>query len=207
MTPATAQLLQQTPGIAAGFLAATDTPWLLTERGGRLLDGNPPFLKLMGWATLPADTALADFFTTLTPSPFDTAGVWTRIAGDLTTGLDGVRRLRCLSFRQGHHVLLLVERADILLPVNAVTAMSRINDEMVDITRELQKKKAQLEDALAQVRTLEAMLPICASCKQIRDDQDQWQPIETYIKAHTDTVFSHGICPACMKKLYPDYAD
>lgn len=47
------------------------------------------------------------------------------------------------------------------------------------------------------------MLPICASCKRIRDDQGYWQQIESYITAHSETEFSHGVCPECAKVLYP----
>jgi PAS domain S-box-containing protein len=61
-----------------------------------------------------------------------------------------------------------------------------------------------LQDALAQVKTLSGLLPICASCKKIRDDQGYWNRIEAYIQAHSDAKFTHGICPECMKELCPD---
>jgi PAS domain S-box-containing protein len=64
---------------------------------------------------------------------------------------------------------------------------------------------AELKEALAKVRTLSGMLPICASCKKIRDDKGYWNQIESYISKHSEAVFSHGICPECMKKLYPDF--
>jgi hypothetical protein len=50
-------------------------------------------------------------------------------------------------------------------------------------------------------------LPICASCKKIRDDGGYWQQLEVYISNHSDADFTHGICPDCMKKLYPEYVD
>jgi len=56
----------------------------------------------------------------------------------------------------------------------------------------------------AEVKTLSGLLPICASCKKIRDDTGYWNQIETYIKAHSEADFSHSICPACAKELYPD---
>jgi PAS domain S-box-containing protein len=62
-----------------------------------------------------------------------------------------------------------------------------------------------LQEALAKVRTLSGMLPICASCKRIRNDEGYWQQIELYISEHSDTVFSHGVCPECAQKLYPDF--
>ncbi len=64
---------------------------------------------------------------------------------------------------------------------------------------------SELQDALAQVKTLRGLLPICAWCKKIRDDQGYWTRIESYIKAHTDADFSHGICPACAAEKFPEY--
>jgi ligand-binding sensor domain-containing protein len=66
---------------------------------------------------------------------------------------------------------------------------------------------AQVEKATAELKVLSGLLPICASCKQIRDDGDAWKPVEEYIRAHTEATFSHGICPDCMKRLYPEYRD
>lgn len=71
-----------------------------------------------------------------------------------------------------------------------------------------QEKEKLIEDlkvALAKVKTLSSMLPICASCKKIRDDTGYWHQIESYISEHSETEFSHGICPDCMQTLYPQY--
>lgn len=62
----------------------------------------------------------------------------------------------------------------------------------------------ELQEALSKVKTLSGMLPICASCKKIRDDKGYWTQIEAYIRDHSEAEFTHGICPECMKKLYPD---
>ena len=63
----------------------------------------------------------------------------------------------------------------------------------------------ELQTALERVKTLSGMLPICASCKKIRDDQGYWNQIESYIEKHSEAEFSHGICPECASKLYPEY--
>ncbi len=68
----------------------------------------------------------------------------------------------------------------------------------------LNEKTASLEKALAEARTLRGLLPICASCKKIRDDKGYWNQIESYIKEHSLAEFSHGICPECAKRLYPE---
>jgi PAS domain S-box-containing protein len=70
--------------------------------------------------------------------------------------------------------------------------------------KERERLIAELQDALSQVRTLSGMLPICSSCKKIRDDKGYWNQIETYLREHSEAEFSHGICPDCAKKLYPD---
>ena len=60
-----------------------------------------------------------------------------------------------------------------------------------------------LQNALADVKTLSGMLPICAWCKKIRDDEGYWQKIEAYLRSHSDLDFTHGICNDCAKKEYP----
>jgi PAS domain S-box-containing protein len=62
----------------------------------------------------------------------------------------------------------------------------------------------KLQQALAEVKTLSGLVPICSYCKKIRDDKGYWNQIESYIRDRSDAEFSHGICPECAKKLYPD---
>ena len=62
----------------------------------------------------------------------------------------------------------------------------------------------ELQQALSEIKTLSGLLPICSSCKKIRDDSGYWNQIEVYIRDNSDAEFSHGICPQCMKELYPD---
>ena len=63
---------------------------------------------------------------------------------------------------------------------------------------------SELQDTLDEVKTLSGLLPICANCKKIRDDKGYWHNVETYINEHSDATFTHGICPECVKKLYPE---
>ena len=64
---------------------------------------------------------------------------------------------------------------------------------------------AKLQEALEQLNVLSGLLSICASCKRIKDEHQTWQPLESYIQAHSEAKFSHGVCPDCLRKLYPDY--
>jgi Four helix bundle sensory module for signal transduction len=65
-------------------------------------------------------------------------------------------------------------------------------------------KNKKLEKALDEIKTLRGIIPICSHCKHIRDDEGMWKRLEEYIHAHSEDSFSHGICPACMKKEYPE---
>ena len=82
--------------------------------------------------------------------------------------------------------------------------ISRLMNELIATKRELQQKTMELQDALGKVKLLSGYLPICASCKKIRDDKGYWQAVENYISSHSEAKFSHGICPECIKKLYPE---
>jgi DNA-binding NtrC family response regulator len=65
----------------------------------------------------------------------------------------------------------------------------------------------ELQEALSKVKQLSGLLPICASCKQIRDDKGYWTQVEVYMSEHTEIDFTHTVCPECTKKLYPEYYD
>jgi two-component system, cell cycle sensor histidine kinase and response regulator CckA len=80
-----------------------------------------------------------------------------------------------------------------------ITERKKIEDERTKMIQEL-------NDTLSKVRTLSGLLPICASCKKIRDDKGYWQKLETFVHEHSNAEFSHSICPDCMEKLYPDFA-
>jgi PAS domain S-box-containing protein len=69
----------------------------------------------------------------------------------------------------------------------------------------LKQTEAALRKALSDVRTLRGIVPICANCKKIRDDQGYWNQVEVYVRNHTEAEFSHGFCPECIKKLYPEF--
>lgn len=88
--------------------------------------------------------------------------------------------------------------------VASVTAFRDIS-ERKRREREREKLIADLQKALAEIKTLHGIVPICASCKKIRDDKGAWHQLEAYITEHTDAQFSHGICKECAKRLYPEY--
>jgi hypothetical protein len=80
----------------------------------------------------------------------------------------------------------------------------RLDAELRASKAELNATVSYLEQALASVKTLNGLLPICSSCKKVRDDTGYWSQIETYVSSHSDAEFSHGLCPECARKLYPN---
>jgi AmiR/NasT family two-component response regulator len=79
-----------------------------------------------------------------------------------------------------------------------VIAMAR----HADLT-ELRQANQALQQALAEVKTLKGLLPICCGCKKIRDEKDYWSEVEVYVMKHTDAEFTHSLCPTCVEKYFP----
>ncbi len=91
-------------------------------------------------------------------------------------------------FKQGHCIL------------SDITEQKRLIGEKEQLISDLQ-------EALAHVKQLKGLLPICSSCKKIRDDQGYWRQLEVYIRDHSEAEFTHSFCPECAKKYFPDYFD
>jgi len=92
-------------------------------------------------------------------------------------------------------------------PFTASVLVARVRTHLdLKMIQERQAKTiTSLEEALAKVKLLSGLVPICAHCKKIRDDKGYWNQIEVYISEHSEADFSHGICPDCVHELYPDY--
>ncbi len=84
-----------------------------------------------------------------------------------------------------------------------VAAFARI----LRLDQALREKNAELEVALSKVKLLSGLLPICAGCKKIRDDQGYWSQVECYVQKHSEATFTHGLCPDCMGKYFPSLED
>jgi len=79
-------------------------------------------------------------------------------------------------------------------------ARLRVGKRIVELQSALAERVDELQDALARVRVLQGLLPICSYCKRIRDDRNYWQQLETYFTEHSDATFTHGVCPDCYEK-------
>lgn len=137
-------------------------------------------------------------------------------------GPEVVRRVRTLQTDRPPYIIILTskgEKADIIAGLDAgandylakpfdvgeLRARIEVGRRMIEMQSALAEKIEELRRALDQIKTLRGIVPICASCKKIRDDRGYWNQVEVYMRAHTEARFSHGLCPECTKKLYPDF--
>ncbi len=110
--------------------------------------------------------------------------------------------------KDGRHIQVALTVSPIKDSNGKTIGASAIARDITEAKRDEQERLrliSELTDALTHVQQLKGLLPICAACKKIRDDGGYWQQVETYIESHTQAHFTHGICPECMKRLYPEY--
>jgi DNA-binding response OmpR family regulator len=84
-------------------------------------------------------------------------------------------------------------------------ARIRVGERFVELQNTLAQRIFELQEAMVQINTLRGILPICSFCHKIRNDQESWERIEKYITDHSEARFSHGICPECAEKHYPQF--
>ncbi len=90
----------------------------------------------------------------------------------------------------------------------AATVVSKNINELKEVSEHQAELLRQLQESIENIKKLEGLLPMCAWCKKIRDDEGYWDEVEQYLEKHSDASFSHGICPACLKDVSPElYAD
>jgi phosphoserine phosphatase RsbU/P len=136
-------------------------------------------------------------------------------------GLDGIevcRRARSMHSPTPPYLILLTakgRREDVITGLEAgandyvtkpfnreeLRARIRVGMRIVELQHSLADRVHALEEALASVKQLQGLLPICSYCKKIRDDQNYWQQVENYISQHSEAQFSHSICPDCYEHL------
>ncbi len=110
--------------------------------------------------------------------------------------------------KNGESITALVS-AEIVEIENKICLLSIVRDISERKAMELEQQRLidELKEAIANVKTLSGLIPICSNCKKIRDDNGYWDQIEHYITAHSDAMLSHGVCPDCIKHLYPEHAE
>jgi PleD family two-component response regulator len=98
------------------------------------------------------------------------------------------------------YIIKPIPNKEFVARVQAMVRIKRAEDALREKEKEQQKLIRRLKEAFAEIKTLKGFIPICASCKKIRDDEGYWDQLEAYISKHTDAVFTHGICPECAEK-------
>ena len=146
----------------------------------------------------------------------DGAAAWERIIGDeppalaigdwMMPGLDGIelcRRIRAAALRSPVYVILLTARTS---RQDLVAGLEAGADDYLTKPFDPDELRARIHvgrrtlELMANIKQLTGLLPICSYCKRIRSDHNYWEQVESYISAHTDAQFSHGICPPCLAK-------
>jgi len=136
-------------------------------------------------------------------------------------GTELIRRIRSINLPSYVYAILLTskdQREDLLAgmesgaddfltkPVDpaVLSVRLRAGERILRLERGLADRNRALEKTLGEMKRLSGLLPICANCKNIRDDQGYWHQVESYIRDHSEADFTHGLCPACLEKLYPE---
>ncbi len=139
-------------------------------------------------------------------------------------GLELVRRVRAIPSVAPPYLIIVStksEKSDVIAALDAgandyltkpfdpgeLRARIEVGRRMIEMRFELNEMVKELKQALAEVRTLKGIVPICANCKNVRDDQGYWNRVESYLNQHTEADFTHAVCPDCMKRLYPQFED
>ena len=98
-----------------------------------------------------------------------------------------------------------LDNPDILIhTINNVLERQALRQQNKKLVEKLLRKNSELETALKEIKTLKGFVPICSSCKKIRDDKGYWNQLEAYLEKHSDASFSHSMCPECNDKFYGD---
>ncbi len=138
-------------------------------------------------------------------------------------GMDVLRLTRGLPADRIPYIIILTtkgEKSDVVAALNAgaddyltkpcdageLRARIDVGRRMMEMRDALSAKVAELHKALDQIKTLRGIVPICANCKKIRNDRGYWEQVEVYVRNHSEADFSHSICPECMQKIYPEFA-
>ncbi len=141
-------------------------------------------------------------------------------------GIEVCRRLREERERFDHYIYVIMltsrtDKEDMISGLEAgadeymskpfdqgvLAARVRTGQRIVQLQQQLAGKVSELEGALAHVKQLQGLLPICMHCKSIRDDSETWQNLESYISRHSEVAFSHSVCESCLREHYPEDED
>ena len=185
-----------------GLFNSIRDPILVTDMDRRIIDVNPAFTALFGYS-------LADLAGKQTVWIYKSAEQYEALGKTIKENFDRDILFSIIAYRKKSGAVFPGETGVYFLKDrdNTVTGFIGVIRDITERTRiEAEKERLihDLQQALSEVKTLSGLLPICSSCKKIRDDSGYWQQIEGYIHEHSDAQFTHGLCPECARRLYPD---
>lgn len=177
---------------------------LITDGKGNIVFANPAFLKMFLFKDFKelSRIKVRDLFeqeeiNTL----FDVKGI-------IDTGDTGSSEFSVIN-KDGESFFVEIACSDIFKNgklVGKIGSFTNISKRK-KLETEREKLILKLQDALAQIKTLKGLIPICSYCKNIRDDAGYWRQLEAYVSKYSEAKFSHGICPECLKKHFPQFSD
>jgi PAS domain S-box-containing protein len=191
----------------------------VVDKDGLITDVNPFHLDHMGKGrtrkedylgcsvssrtSLTAAGLCGEFEEVLRGMPFERGGVhFTSMSG----GGDGYFNVRGVPLRRGSEITGAIFISEDVSELKKAQAELTLHKERLEEL--VEARTAELQAALGKVKTLSGFLPICSSCKKVRDDKGYWSQVEAYLKDHSELVLSHSVCPECARQLYPEfYAD
>jgi PAS domain S-box-containing protein len=193
------EALRESEAKHRALIETTDTGYVIVDLSGRVLDANAEYVRMSGHEELSEIVGRSVVEWT---APDDREVNARAVEQCVQEG--AVRNLEL------HYVGASGEIVPI--EINATMVASKCGPHILTLARDITERKrveaerekliAQLQNALTEVKKLSGLLPICASCKKIRNDKGYWEQIEIYIHDRSEADFTHGICPECAKKLY-----
>lgn len=168
---------------------------IVLDSQGRILDMNPYAVDYFNLGRLPIGKPVKEVFS-----------FWPEFSAFLRA--DNIAELEIKLERGETPVWFLIARTPLVAAYSSPTGTLIVCRDITlrkQIEEEREMLITELQEALASVKTLGGLLPICASCKKIRDDEGYWNQVDKYISKHTDAKFTHGICPDCAQKALSDY--
>ena len=189
------------------YLIESTSDWVWeVDEDGRYTYVSPRIRDLLGYE--PEEVLNKTPFDFMPPEEAE------RIRKKFTTAVAEYKPIKALEninlHKDGHQVILETSGVPFFDASGKFRGYRGIDRDMTErklIEIEKEKLIVELQEALDEVNLLSGLLPICASCKNIRDDKGFWNQVEHYLASHSDLKFTHSICPKCAKKLYPDLYD
>jgi len=203
------ELLSQREEIESYLEKVSSIGIVLIDSAQNIQDCNQGFTRMFQLQQKPVGSPVTDFLTLGDNDLNQTEEI--KLSINHQSVVNGLLYCRAVETESGY--LIFCERL-LLTESRAIEQIGAINNELINLQRETVKKNLLLEKlrrelneriteigaTLSRVRQLEGIIPICAYCKKIRDNQDDWHGLEKYISEHSEAQFSHGICPACFER-------